>query len=109
MKKSIKRQIILPVSLGASLLLPSASALADASPWKDGEHVFAKVCSHCHLQGNGPEIMGRQLPAEYIQHTVRHGLRAMPAFRATYISDFGLNAVAKYVSNSKSPARKAKE
>lgn len=70
--------------------------------WKDGAEVYAKVCAFCHEAQVGPMIRGRGLDPIYISFMVRHGNRAMPAFRAAEIDDESLAKVAEYVS--KSPA-----
>ncbi len=70
--------------------------------WKDGAEVYAKVCAFCHEAQVGPVIRGRGLDPTYISFMVRHGNRAMPAFRAAEIDDESLAKVAEYVS--KSPA-----
>ncbi|NVK41872.1 MAG: cytochrome c [Oceanospirillaceae bacterium] len=91
------------VLLGATLLLGSTGARAE-NTWRDGEQVYAKVCGHCHEKGIGPVIKGRSLPPSYISAIVRHGFRAMPAFRASFIDDASLAAVAEFVGNSPAPA-----
>lgn len=68
--------------------------------WKNGAEVYAKVCGYCHQTGIGPVIKGRELLPEYIIHVVRYGLRAMPAFAASFIDDQALQEAASYVSES---------
>lgn len=68
--------------------------------WKDGAEVYAKVCAFCHEAKIGPVIRGRGLDPLYIRYTVRHGNRAMPAFRAAEIDDQSLEKVAEYVSKT---------
>jgi mono/diheme cytochrome c family protein len=72
--------------------------------WKDGAEVYTKVCALCHGTGVGPVIVGRGHDPSYIQLIVRHGNRAMPAFRASEIDDQSLEKLAEYVS--KTPADK---
>jgi mono/diheme cytochrome c family protein len=96
MAASFKRMMILGLILSWSL---SQEAWAEtAGDWKKGAEVYAKVCGYCHQTGIGPAIRGRELPPEYIIHVVRHGLRAMPAFAASFIDDQALQEVASYVS-----------
>lgn len=105
---TLKRQFMRPVMLGAALILGSGQVLAaDDSQWQSGDQVYAKVCGHCHEAGVGPTIKGRNLPPSYITAIVRHGFRAMPAFRTSFIDDQALQSVAEYVSTS--PATKGKE
>ncbi|HLZ32704.1 MAG TPA: cytochrome c [Nitrospira sp.] len=66
--------------------------------WKDGAEVYAKVCALCHEAKVGPTILRRGLDPNYIRFIVRHGNRAMPAFRAAEIDDESLAKVAEYVS-----------
>lgn len=67
--------------------------------WKNGAEVYAKVCAFCHETKVGPVLHGRGLDPLYIKLIVRHGNRAMPAFRAAEIDDASLNKLAEYVSN----------
>lgn len=88
--------------LGSHLLLFSTLARAyNADSWREAGQVYQKVCGHCHETGIGPEIKGRNLPAAYITHVVRHGNRAMPAFRLSDVDDKTLNQLALLISNSK--------
>lgn len=68
--------------------------------WKDGAEVYAKVCAFCHDANVGPTLRGRGLDPTYITFMVRHGNRAMPAFRAAEIDDESLAKVAAYVSKA---------
>lgn len=95
----------------AVFVIGAAAGVAGATPqeppapgfvWKDGAEVYAKVCAFCHEAKVGPTIRGRGLDPNYIRFVVRHGNRAMPAFRAAEIDDESLAKVAEYVS--KAPA-----
>jgi mono/diheme cytochrome c family protein len=66
--------------------------------WKDGAEVYTKLCALCHESKIGPTIKGRGLDPQLISYTVRHGNRAMPAFREAEIDDESLAKVAEYVS-----------
>ena len=68
--------------------------------WKDGAEVYTKVCALCHDTAVGPVILGRGHDPSYIQLIVRHGSRAMPAFRASEIDDQSLEQLAEYVSKT---------
>ncbi len=99
--RALRGALICAVS---SLGLVATAAQADGDgKWRGGENVYAKVCSHCHEAGIGPVIKGRQLPPEYITTIARHGFRAMPAFRSSFIDDAALQSVAEFVSNSAAP------
>lgn len=82
-----KLRILAVAGAVAAIGLSAAEARAQAAgQWKDGAHVYAKICANCHETGVGPVIKGRQdLAPDYYQFVVRNGLRAMPAFRITDI------------------------
>ena len=90
--------------LAASVVLSPGTGWAQAAgQWRDANHVYAKICSNCHEIGVGPVIKGRNLDPEYYQNVVRHGLRAMPAFRPTDVDDAMLRQVAEMLSKSPAP------
>lgn len=88
-----------------AMLASFAVSAASDSPWADGAHVYAKVCSHCHeTTGDiGPVLSGRSLPPAYITSIVRNGFLAMPAFPASFVDDEALQQVAEYIQ--KLPAK----
>ncbi|HRP98118.1 MAG TPA: cytochrome c [Rhodocyclaceae bacterium] len=92
--------------LACVALAAAQTAIAEQGALERGEHVYTKVCSYCHDAGVGPEIRGRQLPASYIEHVVRHGYRAMPAFRPSEIDDQALAGVVEWVSASTAAPRR---
>lgn len=107
MRQKNKKKFIRTIFFGTSMLFGSAMATDNTAAYKDGEHVFSAVCSHCHGLGNGPKIKGRNLPSEYIKMRVRYGFRAMPAFRSANIDDKSLQLVIEYINDS--PADKVEE
>lgn len=95
--------------LAAVVAIGIAARVAGAAPeeatqpgfaWKDGAEVYAKVCAFCHDTAVGPTLRGRGLDPTYIQLIVRHGNRAMPAFRASEIDDQSLEKLAEYISKA---------
>jgi mono/diheme cytochrome c family protein len=95
------------IAVGLTLALLAAPAFAvEGGNWKGGADVYAKICAYCHDVGVGPVIKGRQLPPEYISLVVRQGLRAMPAFRSSFIDDKALQALGEYLSKSPAPTGK---
>ena len=105
--------------LGAiSVVAISANAMRAA----DLEHVdptFDRWCVHCH--GSGPYMAGTialevkyqgavpallqqrtDLTETYLKAIVRQGVKSMPPFRKTEISDAELDALAKYLAEIKS-------
>lgn len=110
----LKNGMLRAKTLAACLALPAALAAGTATAgsvdigknysFKDGSHLYEKVCGRCHDFGIGPVITGRQLPPEYITAIVRNGFRAMPAFPASYIDDKTLQSVGEYIQKSAAPA-----
>lgn len=100
MEITMKRQFMRSVYMTVAMLIGSAQVLADDSPWKGGAHVYAKVCGQCHESGVGPVIKGRNLSLIYTKTIVRHGFRAMPAFRSSFLDDQALQSVVEYIGNS---------
>ncbi len=94
----IKKLVFACLVLPTVLVSFAASADSD-STWKDGSHVYAKVCGHCHETSGdiGPVLSGRNLPPEYITSIVRNGFRAMPAFPASFVDDKALQQVGEYI------------
>jgi mono/diheme cytochrome c family protein len=94
--------------LVSGLIVIASSAMGsdqkDAAPpgfaWKDGAEVYTKICALCHETAVGPVLRGRGLDPLYISLIVRHGSRAMPAFRAAEIDDQSLEKLAEYVSKT---------
>jgi len=89
------------VLLAVVVFLQSGQA---AENGRSGELVYQTICQYCHATGIGPEIRARQLPAAYTTVIVRQGLRAMPAFRLTEISDQELERVAAFIEHKKKGA-----
>jgi mono/diheme cytochrome c family protein len=79
-----------------------------------GKEVFNQNCIHCHAPGRehpGTLQLGltrgadravleerTDLTAEYVRHIVRHGIKAMPAFVPSQITDDQLNALTDYLT-----------
>ena len=104
------KRLLLASALGAGLILSAGGAAAQAQPSPtspsvegQGQRFFNKVCAKCHEAGIGPVITGRGLDPVVFTTIVRHGNRAMPAFRVTDIDDATLQDLAAYLS--KSPAK----
>lgn len=94
------------LAVGSAMLAfacTTPAAAQSAGQWKNGQHVYAKVCANCHDSGVGPVIKGRGLDPGHFQHVVRHGQKAMPAFRHTEIDDGALRQVAEMLSKSLPP------
>ncbi|BAL25219.1 cytochrome c [Azoarcus sp. KH32C] len=87
------------IGIAAACAALCGSGGVEAAAWRDGAHVYEKVCRYCHEAGVGPVIRGRNLPVEYVQRVVRFGNRAMPAFRPSEIDDASLADVARLISS----------
>ena len=94
----------------AALALPAAGA--DMT----GKEVFEHYCAACHGSAEGPGTMqlartrGKEqallaerqsLTAEYVAFVVRHGLRSMPPFVPSDLTDARLQALAAFLAKSK--------
>ena len=97
-------------ALGAGLMLTAGAVVAQSQPGPpsptvegQGKRYFEKVCAKCHEAGIGPVLTGRGLDPLFYTTIVRHGNRAMPAFRMTDIDDATLQDLGVYLS--KSPAK----
>ncbi|MFO7275556.1 MAG: cytochrome c [Pseudomonadota bacterium] len=106
MKSAIRTTIAMAALLGAAL--PAAGAEPE------GKEVFDRYCIHCHGPGNetpgtlqlartrGKELAllteRTDLAPEYIRHVVRHGLRSMPAFVPSELTDAHLEALVRYLT-----------
>lgn len=93
------------------LLQQSAGAQAEET----GRGVFERHCIHCH--GPGEDMAGTQqlaltrgedkallterddLAPEYIEYVVRHGLKAMPPFVPSDLTEDDLKALTAYLSD----------
>ena len=83
-----------------------------------GEQVFHRYCWECH--GDGPDRPGtlalqakyngnpparldqrRDLTADFVMGTVRHGISVMPSMRKTEIGDAELKAIAAYLTRKR--------
>jgi mono/diheme cytochrome c family protein len=98
-------------TMGAMFLVAATASMA-AEP--TGREVFDKHCVHCHGPGN--EAAGtlqlartrgkdmallterKDLGPEYIEYVVRHGLKSMPPFAPSDLTDAQLEALARYLA-----------
>ena len=99
----------------ALVLVPCAAEPAGAQQ-PDGKAVFERHCVHCHgdsLEAPGTLQLGRtrgadkrllvgrkDLNAQYIEHVVRNGLRTMPSFVPSELTDAKLRALTNYLLRS---------
>lgn len=90
------------------LLLTLAVAALPAHAERSAQQVWADTCTYCHANGIGPELRGRQLPPAMIQAFARFGVRQMPAFRESEISDSELTTLANWLSQQPAPTAEEK-
>jgi len=103
------RHLILPAALLAAGFAGPAAA-ADPS----GQALFAHYCAPCHGDSNGPGtqqlrrsrgadkallVERTDLAADYIQYIVRHGLKAMPPFVPSDLTDAKLRTLVSFLTS----------
>jgi mono/diheme cytochrome c family protein len=101
---------ILPLIVAALLVGACGSArrsepiigesAARGPAFAEGRRLFMQHCHTCHPGGEaglGPAINNKPLPAGLIKFQVRHGLGAMPAFKADHLENHELDAIAAYL------------
>ena len=89
---------------GVLALLASAPAAwaQAAGQWRDGEHLYSRLCQYCHETGVGPTLWGRELTSDYVVATACQGKAGMPAFRFTEIDDGTLRKLGDIVGSGRS-------
>ncbi len=65
-----------------------------------GKRMYENTCALCHEVDVGPNLLGRELPTEFITYIVRNGFQAMPAFPHTHVDEETLLELAQYISAS---------
>lgn len=73
---------------------------ASSTAFAEGRRTFMQYCHACHpggAAGLGPALNNKPLPAALIEFQVRHGLGAMPAFKAEDINQRELDALSAYL------------
>nr|WP_294511563.1 cytochrome c [uncultured Rhodopila sp.] len=89
------------IAATATLVLLGGFGMAraqSAGQWKNPDHLYSKICANCHDTGVGPTIVGRDFKPDHYVTTVRHGSKAMPAFRITEIDDAALLNLAEQLA-----------
>ena len=107
----MKAAALLLLGAAALVTLPGPAVAAEMS----GKEVFDHYCTYCHGAADGPGTMqlGRtrgkaqallaertNLPPEYIRTIVRHGLRSMPPFVPSDLTDAKLEALVRYLAHN---------
>ena len=102
-------------ALAGMLLFGSATQMARSAE-ASGKEVFEHYCVHCHGAGNdqpGTLQLGRtrgkdkavltertDLLPDYVRLVVRGGLRAMPSFAPSDLTDAKLSVLARYLGKA---------
>ena len=98
-----------------SFLLSAVAGLAMTAAGADltGKDVFDHYCSACHGSDDGPGTMQLRrtrakdqalltertnLSADYIEYVVRHGLRSMPPFVPSELTEAKLKALVQFLA-----------
>jgi mono/diheme cytochrome c family protein len=99
------------VSFLGALTLPAVLPAVAAEP--TGKEVFDHYCAACHgaADGTGTMQLGRtrgkdkafltarkDLKGEYVEYVVRHGLRSMPPFVPSDLTDDKLKALSTFLA-----------
>jgi mono/diheme cytochrome c family protein len=96
----LKKQVTIAACAATAMLLgvPGSARAQSAGQWQNPDHLYSKICANCHDTGVAPTIVGRDFKADHYVTTVRHGSKAMPAFRITEIDDAALLALAEQLA-----------
>lgn len=98
----MKKMRVFRTSLTILALIAAGGAAADSSgKWISGQEAYSKVCGYCHDRGIGPVIKDMNKNPDLVTHSVRHGNRAMPAFRRTEVDDATLASIINYINTGK--------
>jgi len=99
--------VSLAVSALANLAMPATGAEMT------GKEVFEHYCTYCHGSGEGPGTMQlkrtrgadkamlterHDLAPDYIEYIVRHGLRSMPPFVPSDLTEAELRALVAFLT-----------
>ena len=91
------------MAVALALLAPAHATAQSAGEWRGPEHLWGALCGYCHGSGVSLQLLGAKLPAATIVEFTRKGLKAMPPFAPTQISDAELAALAAWISCSEAP------
>jgi len=103
------------IALMSSVMVVAAGlAMPAVSAELTGNELFAHYCTYCHGAQDGPGtqqlrrtrgadkalLMQRtDLAPDYIEYVVRHGLKSMPPFVPSDLTDTKLKALAGYLTS----------
>ncbi|MCC7461302.1 MAG: cytochrome c [Gammaproteobacteria bacterium] len=96
-------RFVVGMAAALALLGPGHAAAQSAGEWRGPEQLWGALCGYCHGAGVSLQLLGAKLPAATIAEFTRKGLKAMPPFAPTQISDAELAALAAWISRSEAP------
>ena len=113
----MRRRVLIPglVSMGLALSLSLIRAMPAIGAEMSGKEVFEHYCAACHGSSDGPGTMQlartrgkeqsllaerKNLTSDYIEYVVRHGLRSMPPFVPSDLTDARLQALAAFLAKT---------
>jgi 4-cresol dehydrogenase (hydroxylating) cytochrome subunit len=76
---------------------------AAGAKWESATQAYQEICAYCHDTGVGPSLRKGAYTASHVQHVVRHGFNAMPAFLRADIDDRTLSQLADLIAKDKLP------
>jgi len=100
------------MSFLASALTWSAMSAAGAEP--TGKEIFDHYCAYCHGSGDGPGTLQLRrtrgtdkalltartdLAPDYVEYVVRHGLKSMPPFVPSDLTEAKLKALVGFLTS----------
>jgi mono/diheme cytochrome c family protein len=113
----MKRLVLLSIGVCAlaSMIRPVAAAEVAVAPMS-GKQVFEHYCIQCHGPGDWPGTMQlartrgkdrallaerKDLAPDYVTAIVRHGLKSMPPFAPSDLTDAKLKALVEFLTKKK--------
>jgi mono/diheme cytochrome c family protein len=121
MKKSrfparMRRFALLAAAVAALASMTQPAAAADVTGAMTGQEVFEHYCVQCHGPGDWPGTMQlartrgkerallaerKDLAPDYVEAIVRHGLKSMPPFAPSDLTDAKLKALVQFLTKKK--------
>ena len=100
---------------GMGQLRPASAATQGAGSAGSGEALFLQECGMCHLKGGtGTMMLARRLgegksllaerndlPPQYIEMVVRHGINSMPTITRVEVPDAELQEIVRYLTRER--------
>ena len=113
----VRRLVLLSIGVSALACMTSRpAAAAEMAGAMTGQQVFEHYCIQCHGPGDWPGTMQlartrgkdkallaerKDLAPDYIQAIVRHGLKSMPPFAPSDLTDAKLKVLVEFLTKKK--------